>query len=82
MDHELMARLVSSAAAATGTVATLLQKIMAAALTAGLAALPSVMKAVAGIMATSYPDESLLIAALEKELESLLPTTPPVTAGI
>lgn len=74
LDPQLIARLVSASSAASGTVATLLQQIMAAAMKSGLKALPTVIHEVATAMEAQYPNEAGLIAALEGILAQLVPT--------
>lgn len=75
MDQKLAARFKPNAAA-TGTVTSILQQIMAAAMKAGIALLPGVMHQLAVILEADYPNEAGLIAALEAELQKLVPTPP------
>lgn len=78
-----VATTIAKAAAASGTLATLLQQIMAAAIARGVAALPTILAEVFAILETSFPNEAALIAELQTYLDGLLtppaPTPAPVT---
>jgi hypothetical protein len=75
MDPKFAARFKPNSAA-LDTVKSLLQQIMAAATKAGIAILPTVLHQVATIMEADYPNEAGLIAALEAELQTLIPKPP------
>lgn len=78
-----VATAIAKAAASSGTLATLIQQIMAAAIARGVAALPTILAEVFAILETSFPSEAALIAELQTYLAGLLtppaPTPAPVT---